>query len=211
MKNMKTTISLVIACILFVHLLLTYNSLFKTRIGFIYHPQTDFLFKVFLKPEVHRWSKWKYLIPFTNPDGYRISSAQWKGELTVIESAQKKMDAIRVQASEISKHPQKVEDFLRRMKSNLSPERLKQMFRETLFIEIYHYSKLVTSGVFPDKGMEFEFLRNAPSNELEKVDAVITIVGLEEPRVRDVVVLERAVLITGQTAFFWITELGSNI
>ena len=193
---------MVIIFIFSVHILMKYNSLFKLRIGFIYHPQTDFLFKVNLKPEVHTWSKWKYLIPFAYPDGYRIFSAQLKGEFTRIETAQNKLDAIRKRSLEISKDPGKMRNFLKSKEYNLSPERLRHIFSEALIIEIYHYAKFFTPDVFPDGGKGFEFLKNAPSKELEKVDAVITILRLEEPRVIDVFVLQNAVFITGDTAFF---------
>jgi hypothetical protein len=200
MKNVKAPILLITVCIIAAHLLLTYNSLFQRRVGFIYHPDTDFLLKIYLKPEVHKWSKWKYLIPFVNPDSYRISSAQWVGEFTKLESVRDKMDAIRTQVKEIIADSKKMQDVLKQIKPDLSPEKLKKAFSEALCVEIYHYAKIVTPDVFPHKGGVFEFLSNAPSKDLTKVDAVITVLGLEEPRVKDVIVLHGAVLITGDTA-----------
>jgi hypothetical protein len=207
MKKVKSLILLIAVCIIAAYLLLTYNSLFQRRVGFIYHPETDFLLKLYLKPEVHKWSKWKYLIPFANPDGYRIAAAQWVGEFGELKSAQEKMETIRTQAKEMIEDPAKMQDVVKQITSDLSPEKLKEAFSEALFVEIYHYAKVITADVFPHKGGRFEFLLKAPSKELEKVDAVITVLGLEEPRVKNVFVLHGGVLITGNTALLLENEI----
>jgi len=69
-----------------------YDSLFEVRPGFIYHPLTDRLFFVELKPSIDMNDKWSPLIPFRSP-GFVFWDIWWSNYLGKLKPLLKKNEA----------------------------------------------------------------------------------------------------------------------
>ena len=75
------TATAVLAALLIVYVWGSYNDLFSRRLGFVYHPESDRIFRVDFAPSLSRYDRWTPFIPFQSLFFGEIERAEYLGLL----------------------------------------------------------------------------------------------------------------------------------
>ena len=80
-RNRLVTATAVLAALLIVYAWNSYSDVFSRRLGFVYHPESDRIFRVDFAPTLHRDDKWTPFIPFQSLFFGEIERAEYLGLL----------------------------------------------------------------------------------------------------------------------------------
>lgn len=177
----------------------SYSSIFERRVSYLYHPNTDRIYKIEMAPSLSRYEPWEPFIPFHSlyygvPDG-----GEYVGKL---QSLLTEVEADR----RLLREDLDAWSAKQRKELELLVKESKDQDFEYFDIE-YHIRRDVTPKQFIPNSMSVlhENLEDEPSSLLA-VDAVISKWRLKGKRA-EIEILEGALLVRGQAAYK-LSEIG---
>ena len=71
----------ILAVVAFFYAWSVYDSFFEMRMGYVYDPGTDRIFRIELRPSINRYDKWGPLIPFKSIYFGEVGGVEYIGKL----------------------------------------------------------------------------------------------------------------------------------
>lgn len=174
-----------------------YDSFFDSSPGYAYHPGSDRIFALQLKPTISIYDKWAPLIPFKSLQHNRIGSAKYLGELSLLVQEYEADRELMLHDFEAWKNKNK-----KKLDETLA--RIKRYEHDSWFVSSHHRYDLPVADLLPPSLSHLTAFTHKMPPEVFASDIVVArrTLGTDftfEPAVIEI--LRESIIIRGHAAY----------